>query len=130
MTTNFDNYKTWYVQILDDLSGKRDAGIAVLIISLPLLERYLRRKHKLAPEDNMTDAAMNGLCAMFPSLGSISGSGASFLERLSQWVPSPSNGIQEHQRRRFAPRWLADSRHRRTHPNGTGRKHYCKSRTT
>lgn len=71
MSGNFDNFKAWYVQILEGLYEKRDAGIAVLMISLPLLERYLRRKHKLAPAENMTDAAMGGLCAMFPALGSV-----------------------------------------------------------
>jgi hypothetical protein len=69
MTSNFDNFKLWYVQILGGLYEKRDAGIAVLMISLPLLERCLRRKHKLPPVDNITDAAMAGLCAMFPALG-------------------------------------------------------------
>lgn len=71
MSSNFDNFKAWYVQVLEGLYEKRDAGIAVLLISLPLLERYLRRKHNLAPEDNMTDAAMRGLWAMFPALGAV-----------------------------------------------------------
>jgi hypothetical protein len=68
MSSNFENFKTWYVQVLEGLYEKRDAGIAVLMISLPLLERYLRRKHKLGPEERMTDAAMVGLCTMFPAL--------------------------------------------------------------
>ena len=71
MSSNFDNFKAWYVQVLEGLYNNRDAGIAVLMISLPLLERYLRRKHGLAPEDAMTPAAMGGLCAMFPALGAV-----------------------------------------------------------
>jgi hypothetical protein len=71
MSSNFDNFKAWYVQVLEGLYNNRDAGIAVLTISLPLLERYLRRKHNLAPEDHMTDAAMGGLCTMFPALGEV-----------------------------------------------------------
>ncbi len=70
MSSNFGNFKSWYVQVLEDLYKKRDAGIAVLMVSLPLLERYLRRKHNLAPEDSMAEAAMGGLCTMFPALGS------------------------------------------------------------
>ena len=40
------------------------------MISLPLLERYLRRKHNLGPDDSMTNA-MGGLCAVFPALGAV-----------------------------------------------------------
>ena len=65
MTSNIENFKSWYVQVLEMLYEHRDAGIAVLMISLPLLERYIRRKHNLALADNITDAAMGGLCAMF-----------------------------------------------------------------
>jgi hypothetical protein len=68
MSDNWNNFNAWYVAILESLYERRDAGIAVLMISLPLLERYLRRKHSLRPEDNMTDVAMNGLCLMFPAL--------------------------------------------------------------
>ena len=39
------------------------------MISLPLSERYLRRKHNLKPDDHMSEAAMGGLYAMFPTLG-------------------------------------------------------------
>jgi hypothetical protein len=71
MSSNLENFNAWYVQVLEGLYDKRDAGIAVLMISLPLLERYLRRKHNLAPEDDMTDPAMGGLCAMFPELRAV-----------------------------------------------------------
>jgi hypothetical protein len=67
---NVDNFNAWYVQVLEGLYAKRDAGIAVLMVSLPLLERYLRRKYNSAPNDKMTDAAMNGLCTVFPALQS------------------------------------------------------------
>jgi len=70
VSSNFDSFKAWYVQVLESLYEKRDAGIAVLMISLPLLERYLRRKYNLASEDNMNDA-MGGLFAMFPTLGDV-----------------------------------------------------------
>ena len=67
MSGNFDNFKAWYVQVLEGLYDKRDAGIAVLMISLPLLERYLRRQQKLVPADAMSDGAMRGLSA--PCIG-------------------------------------------------------------
>ncbi|MDD2763691.1 MAG: hypothetical protein PHE83_06920 [Opitutaceae bacterium] len=44
MSTNRQNYELWYAKILRDLSGNGDAGFAILLISLPLLERYLREK--------------------------------------------------------------------------------------
>jgi hypothetical protein len=71
MSSNFENFKAWYVQILEDLYPKRDAGIAVFMISLPLLERYLRRKHNVGPDDVMSDAAMGGLSSMFRALGTV-----------------------------------------------------------
>ena len=69
--SNIENFKAWYVDVLDSLYPRRDAGIAVLMISLPLLERYLRRKHGVRPNDTMTDAAMDGLRGLFPALPSV-----------------------------------------------------------
>jgi hypothetical protein len=44
MSTNSQNFKLWYSDILTSLFANGDAGFAILIIALPLLERYLREK--------------------------------------------------------------------------------------
>ena len=69
--SNIENFKAWYLDVLDSLYPRRDAGIAVLMISLPLLERYLRRKHGFRPDDPMADPAMDGLRGFFPALTSV-----------------------------------------------------------
>jgi hypothetical protein len=68
MSSNLKNFKTWYVQVLEGLYENRDAGIVILMIVLPLLERYLRRKHRVAEGKKLNTTAMVGLCAMFPAL--------------------------------------------------------------
>jgi hypothetical protein len=107
--SNIENFKAWYVDVLVILYPRRDAGVAVLMISLPLPERYLRRKRGLRPHDNMTDAAMDGLRGMFTALPSVPTRGR--LEDLSQWIPTPSDGVEIHTGRGGFARWLAYPRH-------------------
>jgi hypothetical protein len=45
------NFQAWYVNILESLYDNRAAGIAVLMISTPLLERYLRQKNGRSPRN-------------------------------------------------------------------------------
>jgi hypothetical protein len=65
------NFKAWYVDVLHGLYKIEGAGIPVLMISMPLLERYLRQKNRIAPADALTDASMRDLCVMFPALPSV-----------------------------------------------------------
>jgi hypothetical protein len=44
MGENETNFKQWYKNILESLYKNRDAGFILLIITFPLLERYLREK--------------------------------------------------------------------------------------
>jgi hypothetical protein len=66
--SDLDNFKAWYVDVLTTLYPKRNAGIAVFMLSLPLAERYLRQKNNLGPDANLDDAFMWSLCAIFPVL--------------------------------------------------------------
>jgi hypothetical protein len=65
--TDHENFRSWYVQVLAKLYGDRDAGIVVFMVSLPLLERYLRQKTSLGTDD-INDAFKDELVAMFPAL--------------------------------------------------------------
>jgi hypothetical protein len=62
------NFQAWYVDILQSLYATRAAGIAVLMISTPLLERYLRQKNGRAPEQSLDDSCMETLRVMFSAL--------------------------------------------------------------
>ena len=62
------NFRAWYSDVLAALYSNRNAGIAVLMLSLPLAERCLRQKNKVGPEEALTDACMTSLIAILPAL--------------------------------------------------------------
>lgn len=68
MNEDLDNFKAWFADVLTSLYPNRDAGIAVLTLSLPLAERYLRQKNRVGPEEALTDACMTSLIAVLPAL--------------------------------------------------------------
>ncbi len=71
MTTELSNFKSWYADVLLTLYPIRNAGIAALMLSFPLLERYLRQKNNLNPSDALNDGCMTDLCTIFPALPSL-----------------------------------------------------------
>lgn len=68
MSSELENFRAWYVGVLDTLYPNREGGIAVFMISLPLAERYLRQKNQLGPEMMLNDAFMDSFRAVFPVL--------------------------------------------------------------
>ena len=62
------NFREWYVKVLESLYPKRANGIATLMISFPLLERYLRKANGLKPEEHLNDSCMNTLQTLFAAL--------------------------------------------------------------
>jgi hypothetical protein len=68
MDKDLENFRAWYVKILESLYPTRDAGIAALMITMPLLERYLRQKNGRTPEQELDGACMETLRAIFPAL--------------------------------------------------------------
>lgn len=67
-TQDATNFKTWYTDTLTLMYPRRESGLAVFLISLPLLERYLRQKNKVPPTDDLSDACMTTLRGIFGSL--------------------------------------------------------------
>lgn len=63
-----ENFKAWYADVLAGLYRNRRAGIAAVMISLPLAERYLRQKRNVGPDASLTDDCMTDLVTMFPAL--------------------------------------------------------------
>ena len=68
MDSEYNNYKSWYVNILEKLYPDRAAGISILMIAFPLLERYLRQTTKLNPKDALNSQCMEELRKLFPAL--------------------------------------------------------------
>lgn len=68
MDEDWTNFKAWYADVLAALYPNRNGGIAVLMLSLPLAERYLRQKNKVGPEETLNDACMTSLVAILPAL--------------------------------------------------------------
>jgi len=64
------NFKSWYVDVLEGMYANQNSGIAVFIITLPLLERYLRLKSGMTPKDDVSAKRefRENLGAMFPAL--------------------------------------------------------------
>lgn len=68
MNTNFDNFKSWYADTLQQLYPERDSGFVILMAVFPLLERYLRHKSGLTHKDNLDDRFIDDLGKIFPVL--------------------------------------------------------------
>lgn len=60
---DFDKH---FVKVLGSLYGNRDAGYAVIMISMPLLERYLRQKVCIGT-NSLADSFYNEFVRLFPS---------------------------------------------------------------
>jgi hypothetical protein len=65
---HFANFKAWYADVLEGLHANRNAGIPAFMITLPLLERYLRLKSGLTPQDDVDSTFRANLIALFPAL--------------------------------------------------------------
>jgi len=65
---DLENFRNWYVETLKPMYARRESGIAVFMLSFPLLERYLRQKNELTPKDTLNDAFMKDLCTLFPAI--------------------------------------------------------------
>lgn len=71
MNVNGQQFEMWFkkpiTQLQTDPSTKDHAGYAVLLISIPLLERYLREKSGIH-EGSLDDAFYDALCVVFPEI--------------------------------------------------------------
>jgi hypothetical protein len=65
---HFANFKAWYADVLEGLHANRNAGIPAFMITLPLLERYLRLKSGLTAKDDVNGTFRANLIGMFPAL--------------------------------------------------------------
>jgi hypothetical protein len=68
MNIHLENFQSWFVRVLESLYLRDDAGFAVTMMAFPLLERYLRQKVGLTPEQNLSEGFYTELRGIFPEL--------------------------------------------------------------
>jgi hypothetical protein len=71
LTPSEKNFQSWYSDVIRSLCDDRGAGFVLLLITLPLLERYARQKLGLSPQENLTDRSpfYDELVNLVPELG-------------------------------------------------------------
>ena len=65
MTEDENYFRKWFVDVLEPLRDKGDAGFVFAVVSFPLLERYLREKSDAGQASTLPQE-------FFDELGSIS----------------------------------------------------------
>ncbi len=70
MTSDYDNFKSWFADVLVKLFPDRNNGFAILMIAFPLLERYIRQKVGLTPKQDLSDDSIDELLKLYPELKS------------------------------------------------------------
>jgi hypothetical protein len=63
-------FKRWYADILEKMYPDRDAGFAIMLITIPILERYIRCKLDLPRGGSIGDEGINAIGQIFPEPGS------------------------------------------------------------
>ncbi len=66
--TAIKNFRDWYVESLKVLFPLRKAGFPILMVSFPLLERYLRQRVGLPGHDALNDAFFDSLVSVVGEL--------------------------------------------------------------
>jgi hypothetical protein len=69
VATSRENFRSWFVNVLDSLYPRREAGFVILMTAFPLLERYLRQKSGIPAEDSrLSPRFYDELRTLFPQL--------------------------------------------------------------
>ena len=68
MSKHPDNFKLWYSDVIESLYMNQNAGFPILMLTFPLLERYLRSKSTLSYKDTLNSHFYDQLLKLFPEL--------------------------------------------------------------
>jgi hypothetical protein len=68
------NFKLWYKRVLENLYDDPDAGFPILMMTFPLLERYLREKSENYENNSLNDKYHEELLKVFPELMTVGNS--------------------------------------------------------
>ncbi len=69
MSSAIEDFDAWYVKPLQVLYCMPRAGFPILLITFPLLERYLRHLVGLGRDDNLNDKFYSALAQVVPEFG-------------------------------------------------------------
>ena len=70
MNNNLENFKKWFSSLLEKIYPNQNAGFVILMVSFPLLERYLREKSGVH-EGNLNNDYYSALKSIFSELPDI-----------------------------------------------------------
>jgi hypothetical protein len=68
MTTNQQDFQRWFKRPLEELYKNPDAGFIILMVTLPLLERYLRQRSGVGHGELRGSTFYRELLKLFPAL--------------------------------------------------------------
>jgi hypothetical protein len=66
MDEDLKNFTSWFSEVIATLYPRRETGFAIILITFPLLERYLRQRQ--CPSMDLDDRHMDDLVKLFPEL--------------------------------------------------------------
>lgn len=66
MVSDRENFEAWHARILESLYETRDAGISIVTLAFPLLERYVRQKIQLPSAESLKDAFYEEVSRLIP----------------------------------------------------------------
>jgi hypothetical protein len=68
MNTNKDNFNLWFKDIIESFKGNENAGFAILMITFPLLERFIRSKKEIPYNKDLNPSFYEELTTIFHAL--------------------------------------------------------------
>ena len=84
MGTDLQNFEDWYARILERLFPIRAAGFVITGIALPLLERYVRQKIRLAASKRLTNEFHTDVLRLVPDFQNLATVKAFWRRQLAQ----------------------------------------------
>jgi hypothetical protein len=66
MPTDRENFEAWFARPLETLYDREECGFIIVMVTLPLLERYLQQKVKLIPKRRRREAFFAAFEQLFP----------------------------------------------------------------
>lgn len=63
---DLSEFRRWYIDVLERLYPERDSGFAIMLITIPILERYIRCKLRIPRGGSIGEKGIQAICQLFP----------------------------------------------------------------